>query len=252
MYHSGCHVDLAAGHDRIAHGLSSRTLPILNSRFAGILFLLTCACGRRDPGGAACPHDPGFNRSDLIHVRADVPPVVLRRDLDLPALSTESHGTAGTGKVQGLTEIEHQMAFRTLVNVEKARGQACVWFGEVNVDITPASVQIFVPREYPAGSCEYLAVLAHEREHVQVHRARLATVAEEITSALTSAKWLPARGNPLAAADRASAEAVLNAKIRKVVTPVYERYKGNLTIAQAELDRPDLYQWVSKRCGGWK
>ncbi len=59
-------------------------------------------------------------------------------------------------------------------------------------------------------------------------------------------------GFPLEAADRATAETALNAKIRKVVTPVYEKYKENLASAQAELDKPELYQWVSKRCAGWK
>jgi hypothetical protein len=215
--------------------------------------LLHCACGRGDSRSeAVCPHDPGFDRSKVIRVRADVPPAVLRRDLDLAALAAESHGSAGSGRQQGLTEVEHQLAFHTLVNMETSRGRACVWFDEVRVDLTPASVQIFVPREYPEGSCEYLAVLAHEREHERVHGERLAAAAKEVEEALTAAKWLPARGNPLEVADRAAAEAALNAKIRKVVAPVYGKYKEDLAAAQAELDRPDLYQWVSKRCSGWK
>lgn len=210
-------------------------------------------CGRREAGtDAVCPHDPGFDRSKVVRVRADVPPAVLRRDLDLAALEAESHGSAGAGKQQGLTEVEHRLALRTRVNMETKRDRACVWFDEVSVDLTPASIQIFVPREYPEDSCESLAVLAHEREHERVHRERLAQAAKEIEAALTAAKWLPARGNPLEAADRAEAEAALNAKIRKVVTPVYEKYKEDLALAQAELDRPDLYQWVSKRCAGWK
>ncbi|MDD5304572.1 MAG: hypothetical protein PHS14_15860 [Elusimicrobia bacterium] len=214
-------------------------------------------CGRGNSGGdsgtqPACPHDPGFDRSKVIRVRADIPPAAVRRDLGLAALEAESRAAAGAGKQQGLTEVEHQLAFHTLVNMETARGRACVWFDEVRVDLTPASIQIFVPREYPENSCESLAVLEHEREHERVHRERLAAAAREIEAALTAAKWLPARGNPLEAADRASAEAALNAKLRKVVTPVYEKYKEDLALAQAELDKPERYQWVSKRCSGWK
>ena len=185
-------------------------------------------------------------------MRADIRPTILRRDLDLAGIAAESHGPTGAGKPQGLTEVEHQLAFHTLVNMEMARGRACVWFDEVHVDLTPASIQIFVPREYPEDSCEYLAVLAHEREHERVHQERLTAAVKEIEDALTAAKWLPAKGNPIEAADRAEAEAALNLKIRKVVTPVYERYKEELTTAQAELDKPALYQWVSKRCSGWK
>ena len=109
-----------------------------------------------------------------------------------------------------------------------------------------------MPREYHEDSCEYLAVLAHEREHERVHREHLAAAIQAIDDALTAAKWLPAKGNPFEAADQVAAEAALEAKIRKVVAPVYEKYKEELRSAQAELDKPELYQWVSKRCTGWK
>ena len=173
-------------------------------------------------------------------MRADTRPTVLRRDLGLSEIAAETRGPGGAGKQQGLTVVEHQLSYRTLVRRETTRGRTCVWFDEVRVDLTPASIQIFVPREYPENSCEYLAVLAHEREHERVHREHLAEATLAISGALTAARWLPAKGNPL------------EAKIRKVVTPVYEKYKEELTIAQADLDRPDLYQWVSKRCSGWK
>lgn len=216
------------------------------------MLLLLSGCGRGDSGtGSSCPHNLGFDRSKVISVRAGNRPTVLRRDLDLAGLAAESHGT-GPARPQGLTVVDHQLAFHTLVNMETTRGHACVWFDEVRVDLTPASIEIFVPREYSEGSCEYNAVLAHESEHVRIHREHLELAAKEIEAALTSAKWLPARGNPLEAADRAQAEAALNAKIRKVVTPVYEKYKEDLTAEQAVLDKPELYQWVSKRCAAWK
>jgi hypothetical protein len=218
---------------------------------AAAVLLLLAAC-REPVAGSPCPHDPGFDRSGVIEVRADSRPAVLRRDLDLAAIGKEAAGSPGAGRPQGLTTVDNQLAFRTLVNGETARGRSCVWFDEVRVDLTPASVQIFVPREYPEDSCEYEAVLVHEREHERVHRERLQAAVNEIETALTAAKWLPAKGNPLETEDRASAEAALNAKIRKVVSPVYEKYKADLGSAQAELDKPELYQWVSKRCDGWK
>ncbi|PIR18502.1 MAG: hypothetical protein COV48_07175 [Elusimicrobia bacterium CG11_big_fil_rev_8_21_14_0_20_64_6] len=215
--------------------------------------LLFAACGRPDSGQkTACPHDPSFDRSRFIRVRADAPPTSLRRDLSLAQLASESHGSTGAGKAQGLTEVEHRLAFRSLLSMETARGRTCVWFDQINVDLTPASIQIFVPREYPDVSCESMAILEHEREHERVHRERLARAAREIKNALTAAKWLPARGNPLEIEDRAAAEAALDARIRKVVTPVYDQYKFDLAAAQKDLDRPELYRWVSTRCRGWK
>jgi len=95
-------------------------------------------------------------------------------------------------------------------------------------------------------------VLAHEREHERVHRERLELAAEDVKAALLAAKWLPGEGNPFEAADKASAEALLDEKVKKVVSPVYARFKAGLSEAQAELDTPGLYQWVTKRCSNWK
>lgn len=219
---------------------------------AAAVLLLLAACRDDARSGPACPHEPGFDRSRVIRVRVDQRPAVLRRDLGLAEIARESAGSAGAGRTQGLTQVDNQLAFHTMVKLENAGGRTCVWFEEVRVDLTPASIQIFVPKEYPDGSCEYDAVLAHEREHERVHRERLAAAAGEIEAALTAARWLPAKGNPLETGDRASAEAELNAKIRKVVTPVYEEYKVGLGRAQSELDRPDLYQWTASRCRGWR
>lgn len=221
-------------------------------RFAAVLALLLAACGKSEPGdGSACPHQPGADRSDFIRVTGGFPPTVLRRDLDLAGLAVESGGVSGA-RPQGLTSVGHQLRFRSLVNAETARGRTCVWFDQVTVDLTPSSVQIFIPTEYPDGSCEYDAILVHEREHERVHRESLTAAAAEIHAALQAATWLPARGNPLETGDRDAAQAELETKIRRVVEPVYASYKEKLALAQADLDRPDLYQWVSKRCSGWK
>ncbi|MBI5245769.1 MAG: hypothetical protein HY923_01200 [Elusimicrobia bacterium] len=184
-------------------------------------------------------------------VRGDFPPAVLRRDMTLAALARETTNT-GPGRSQGLTVVESRLSYGSKTSSLTQNGRLCVWMEEVLVDLTPASVEIIVPSEYPEGSCEYDAILLHEREHERVYQERVAAAVAEIRDALVTAKWLPARGNPLEAADQASAEAALNAKIRKVVDPAYANYKEQLGAAQAELDQPALYQWVSKRCSAWK
>ncbi len=222
-------------------------------RLALAAALLLASCKRPNGDGAVCPHSPSFDRSTFVRVRADAVPAVLRRDLDLAALAKRAAAPSlSGGRTQGLTEVDHQLRFSSRARFQPSRGRTCVWMEEVGIDLTPASVSIIVPLEYPEGSCEYDAILVHEREHERVHAERLAAAAEEIRAALTDAKWLPARGNPLETEDQAAAEAALNAKIRKVVTPVYDKYKEDLAAAQKELDRPDLYQWVTKRCSGWK
>ena len=217
------------------------------------VLLLLAACGpdaSRQPIG--CPQDPAFDRSGFVKVHGEFPPAVLRHDLDLSGLARETVTTRASGRSQGLTKVESQLSFRSLVRSRTGDGQTCVWMEEVGVDLTPTTVEIFIPSEYPDGSCEYDAILVHERDHERVYRERMAVAVEEIRTALITARWLPARGNPLEVKDQSATEAMLNAKIRKVVTPVYDKYKDDLVIAQAELDQPALYQWVSKRCAGWK
>lgn len=215
---------------------------------------LMAACGRPEaPSPAACAHDTTLPREGHIEVKMSVPPARLRRDMDLHALAVESKGTVGLGAgPQGLTEVEHRLDVRTLMSLTPASGGACVWFEKVTIDLSPGDVAIFVPSEYPEDSCEYLAVLDHERGHERVHRERLEKAATEMQAALDGAKWLPLRGNPAFAADKDAAQKALEDKIRKVVHPAFEKFKWELTIAQAELDTPALYRWVTARCQDWK
>lgn len=215
---------------------------------------LLAACGSPEaPSGAACPHDPSAERSGHIEVKFALPPTRLRRDLDLKALAVESKGAVGLGDgPQGLTVVEHRLDVRTLMALTPAREGSCVWFEKVTVDLSPGSVEIFVPKEYAEGTCEYDAVLEHERGHERVHRERLERAAAEMQAALDAAKWLPLKGNPSAAADKDAAQKALEEKVRKVVHPSFEKFKWELTIAQAELDTPALYRWVTARCQHWR
>lgn len=217
-------------------------------RAAGFLLLALAACGGPEPE-AACPQDPRLDRSGLVRVRADVPAARVRRDLNLAALQREADTAAGT---QGLTAVGHSVRVDLRLRHETGGGRACAWLEAVEIDLSPSSLEIMIPSEYPAGSCEYEAILAHEREHERVHRERLAEAARRVREALTSADWLPARGNPAAVPDPAEAERALEAKVDKVVRPMIAEYKEGLKAAQAELDAPALYRWTSQRCSGWK
>ena len=158
------------------------------------------------------------------------------------------------GKLQGLTVVEHKMAYKTGIAVSKHLfgGPECAWIDKLTVDLTPASMTIFVPREYPEDGCESEQILAHERQHEEIHRDTLAEYAEEMRRALTRADWLPARGTPLAVSDRAEAERRVEAMVDKATKPVYARFKATLAERQAVIDVPENYRWVSRRCANWK
>lgn len=219
--------------------------------------LALAACGRGASGsGPACPHDLELDRAVPFEVVVGSTPAVIRHDLDLAGLArmpgTEALGPGG--KLQGLTVVEHQLAYRTGIAVSERflPGPVCSWVSKLTVDLTPKSIVILVPSEYPEGSCEYEQVLAHERLHEEVHRDALEEYAGRMRRALSAADWLPARGTPLAVSGRPEAERRIEAMVDRATKPVYAEFTAELKKRQAVLDVPENYRWVSRRCAHWK
>jgi hypothetical protein len=224
-------------------------------RRARLLFALACAvCAACKPehSGPPCRPEAGFDRSKVIKVLNANRPAVIHNDLPLSKLAEMSPLIGSEkGKLQGLTSVDHSMAVRFRPGIE-GESPACVWFEQLTVDVTPAAVDILVPSEYPPGSCEYEAVLAHEREHEAVHRELLEKTAIEVRGVLDRFADLPTRGKPAMAATRKGVEAELSTMISHEIEPAFERFKAELAERQAALDAPGTYAWVRKRCTGWK
>ena len=88
----------------------------------------------------------------------------LRREVDEQQQRGEpGHLAEMIGRLMRVT-----VARNTTLEVRSAEesGRTCVWLEELIVDMTPASVEIFVPSDYPDGSCEYDAILVHEKEQI--------------------------------------------------------------------------------------
>ena len=217
-------------------------------RLLPLLLAAAAACGA-GADGPPCKTDPSFDRSPVFKVRLENRPTEIKR----PAFSELQSvlPTSVQGQTQGLTEVEHNLAVRSRLGFS-GKAPACSWFEEVVVDLTPAAVRILAPSEYADDSCEYAAVLEHEREHERVHRELLDETASELRFALAAADWLPAKGNPIELPDRKAAEEELPKRLDKVVRPVYEKFRARLEEQQAELDKPGHYEWAKKRCKGWK
>lgn len=220
---------------------------------AAALAVLLAACSRPSAGGPACPHEGEPDRAAVVSVTHEPLKAQLRRDLSLPQLARLGEGV-GSGRLQGLTVVEHSFERKWARTISSSRrpGRYCVWLTKLAVDLTPAKAEVFVPREYPAGSCEHDEVLKHERDHEQAHRESLAEFASRLAAAFAAADWLPVEGAPLEVASEEEADARLDAAFERIFAPERARFLEELHERNAVLDIPENYRWVTARCRGWK
>ena len=226
----------------------------MRARAAAVLLLAAAACGRGPAAGPACPHDLSLERSPEFRVLVSSVPTAVRRDLDFAGLSRLAGVETVGGKLEGLTVVDYRLAVRTDLELSRSRAgpQSCAWLKSLTVDLTPASIVIYVPRDYAPDSCESEEILAHERRHEEIHRRLLDEAAESVRRALSKFDRLPARGTPLAVSDRAEAGRRIDALVDGAVKPVYDDFQRELAKEQAVLDTPENYRWTSLRCPRWK
>jgi hypothetical protein len=133
----------------------------------------------------------------------------------------------------------------------KPGGHACAWLGSVVVDLTPADIRIYVPKEYPQSSCEAKQLLKHEMTHERLHRAELLKAAERMRAALARAKNLPGPLTPINASSPEEAYSRLKKMVDAVVRPIYEDFLKSIERQQEALDDPEEYRRLGDACSGW-
>jgi hypothetical protein len=224
-------------------------------RALGLLLLLAaCAPPIIERPAPEVGVQPRANR-DRFHrfrVQAAAVPTEIRHDLTLKDIA-RLPGAPGSGlRTQGITIIKHSLATHTRFSTATGRKAVFAWFEDVILEVEVSSDIIHIPAEYPKGSCEYQIVLEHERGHGRVAREQAAGLAGKLERALAASEGIPTRFDPVISTDFTAAADQLKADIAKVVDPVYDQYEKDEKEAQAQLDRPDPYDAVYRKCSGWK
>jgi len=221
---------------------------------AALLLSAACAPATLELPAPEIPRRPapGRGRFHRFKVQTSAVPVDVRRDLSREEIS-RLPGAAGSGlQTQGLTTIKHSLATHTRFSTAKGTKAVYAWFDDVILEVAVSSDVIHIPREYAAGSCEYQAVLEHERGHGRVARELAVALAGRLERALMASDHIPTRFDPVVSADFASAAEHLKEDVAKVVDPIYDRFEAEHKAAQEKLDRPDPYDAVYRKCSGWK
>ncbi|MEE9544366.1 MAG: hypothetical protein V3V55_02055, partial [Rhodospirillales bacterium] len=131
---------------------------------------------------------------------------------------------------------------------KKSGTSVCVYPTHVDATIGYETIKVFVASEFRKRSCQYKAVLAHEKEHVAAHRKALKKRTPRIKARLNGIlkKFKPIR--------LSKGENPAEAIARKIDAGL-KRYLTNLSNEaedlNAEIDLPKNYRKIKKKCKKW-
>jgi hypothetical protein len=182
-------------------------------------------------------------------------PTVFERRLDIPGINRLRPSQLSARVVaHGLSIAD--FAIRSTTKSETISwgrdGRVCAWVSKVSVDLTPESIRIYIPKDYPPGRCESDALSRHELEHEELFRRAVLRAADRMRDALARAPELAGPKVAIDAAGPAEASARLRRAVEHVVRPIYLNMIRISREEQDELDSPETYSRLGARCTGWK
>ncbi len=151
-------------------------------------------------------------------------------------------------EIRGLTVTKPVLSYSIAHRSISSGGGACVYPTHVDATIGYETIKVFVASEFRKRSCQYKAVLAHEKEHVAAHRKALKKRTPRIKARLNGIlkKFKPIR--------LSKGENPTEAIARKIDAGL-KRYLTNLSNEaedlNAEIDLPKNYRKTKKMCKKW-
>jgi hypothetical protein len=148
--------------------------------------------------------------------------------------------------VLGLTRTESrvQVGLAGQMLHDPASGYECV-APQIKVQLTYEPEKIYVGSEFPAGTCGYQEILAHEMRHMEAYMAHLPKV-EKVVSAALARRF---EGKPLYA-PAGTARSALAFEIDSGWLPYIKAEMAKVEAVQAQIDSPAEYARLSRACGG--
>lgn len=178
------------------------------------------------------------------------PHVQYHHELDLLGLGkVRTREMAQKGVLLGLTRYYEpvRLQVRSHVYGRKSGGEVCASPAEIIMDIGHPVEDVYVANNYPPGSCEYQAVLAHENTHVSINQQVFREVAPRLRQALDEAGR---EGFPMHFASQKDAERVVQV-VQQRIAPVLQHLENRLKQENAKIDTPERYRRDQSVCKNW-
>ncbi|MGH9788185.1 MAG: hypothetical protein ACRD4U_05725 [Candidatus Acidiferrales bacterium] len=168
----------------------------------------------------------------------------MRHDLS----AGEIQKLSGRKNAVGWTRMVVDAGGRLAATVETAdSGGKGFWVQAVELRVGYRSVEVFVAKEHPEGTCWYSAILEHENEHVRIDRALVEKYAARIQAAVRSAE-LPTAENPLRGMEEEEGMKKAQASVDGAVAPLLTELEKERRKASQTLDSTRAAKQLGRNC----
>jgi hypothetical protein len=184
---------------------------------------------------------PGVARDDVVGYRID--------EQGNPLPVPDDEGKPGTLKTIGLTNAHFTNTYS--YSVQSDPGKGGVWCSSVTklvYSLGYVSQEVYIPRDYPPGSCEYRAVHDHEMEHVKANQQALADHLDSIHALALSALMA---NQPYEVKTKEAIAEAAKARLVETLSGVLADFEADRAVRNANLDSEENYQAISDQCDNW-
>lgn len=212
------------------------------------LVALWFAVPSSDATAAEC-EAPDSAAGFAVDIQIEVEEPKIYNNLSKAELGTSnSHGRRS--QILGTTQSGVRLSLKTQDKYLQNRDGYCFWVEQAVVKLSYHQLDVHIASDYQPLSCQYEAVLDHEREHVAVAQGIMQPYKQQISAALTTLS-IPTRDIPSHADSPEEVRATIKQVFEDALYPVIERMNQVMAERQAEVDTIENYRRTWRRCRSW-
>ena len=152
------------------------------------------------------------------------------------------------GLVLGLTHSAHGSNLQFEFQVQTLGEVSCFNISKVNADFGHQTLEVFIPREYPPGTCQYNTVMRHEKEHVRVNREGIRKYAKLLRKELEKAVY---RYNPKRTQNPEAAQEDARQALGGAMRRINQKFQNDIAKKHAFIDKPGGPYDATGACRKW-
>jgi len=164
-----------------------------------------------------------------------------------------ARGSSEDNHIYGLTvaDFKANALYRCNGSKKWFKDEYAMWVENLQVEFAYNTITVYVTSAYPDGSCEYEQTMAHEKQHVQIHREVYHRYQKIIQDAMAAAPEIPTQDRPITVTTWDEGKERLSKIISGVVDPVFDKFGQVLSEEQSKIDTQESYNELRSRCQHW-